>query len=338
MSGRTVSAATRLLRPLAALGIVATVLAGCSGSREPTGSGSDQRTHANLPKGVYKIGKPYVINGRRYYPEFDPDYDRVGVASWYGSQFHGLSTANGEVFDKEEISAAHPTLPLPSLVRVTNLENGRVLKVRVNDRGPFVDDRMIDLSQAGARELGFENKGLARVRVEFLEIAGDARGTPPTPTVVASAERIPARGATPDAHEIVRASVVSREAAPDGRARITESVTIATPGLPAQSRPTLIASVSEPAGSAACGSEPQYVQVGAFSESARVRAAEAHFGAFERVSLEPVFVGERAVMRVRLGPVADRPAADGLLARVRAEGYSEAFVVSGRSSAATTSC
>ncbi len=139
--------------------------------------------------GHYKVGQPYKIKGRWYRPEYDPSYSKVGTASWYGADFHGLPTANGEVFDKEQISAAHPTLPLPSIVRVTNLENGRSLDIRVNDRGPFIGDRLIDLSEAAARELGYEDEGLARVQVDFLALADDARGTPPTPTVARSAPR-----------------------------------------------------------------------------------------------------------------------------------------------------
>ncbi|MEL7488203.1 MAG: septal ring lytic transglycosylase RlpA family protein [Pseudomonadota bacterium] len=119
----------------------------------------------------YKVGAPYVINGRRYTPREDPDYVAVGLASWYGDAFHGKPTANGETFDKTRISAAHKTLPLPSLVQVDNLENGRSIVVRVNDRGPFVDDRIIDMSEAAARALGFRDKGLARVRVSFVETA-----------------------------------------------------------------------------------------------------------------------------------------------------------------------
>jgi rare lipoprotein A len=135
---------------------------------------------APQPEGIYKLGQPYQIAGRWYHPEFDPGYDRVGVASWYGEPFHGRATANGEVFDRDELSAAHPTLPLPSIVRVTNLANRRQLELRVNDRGPFVGDRLIDLSQRAARALGFEGQGLAQVRVEFVGLAA-AKGVPPQP-------------------------------------------------------------------------------------------------------------------------------------------------------------
>jgi len=114
-----------------------------------------------------KVGKPYVINGESYYPSYDPSYDKTGTASWYGPGFHGKYTASGEVYDQNDLTAAHPTLPMPSLVRVTNLENGKSLVVRINDRGPFKANRLIDLSKKSARTLGIHS--LAQVRVQFLE-------------------------------------------------------------------------------------------------------------------------------------------------------------------------
>jgi peptidoglycan lytic transglycosylase len=123
-----------------------------------------------VPKGggVYRIGNPYVVGGRTYVPQEDPHYHAEGLASWYGSDFHGRETANGEIYDMHGISAAHPTLPLPSYVRVTNLGNGRSLIVRVNDRGPYHSDRLIDLSAKAARLLDFHAEGLARVRIEYV--------------------------------------------------------------------------------------------------------------------------------------------------------------------------
>ncbi len=121
---------------------------------------------APAPKGV-KIGKPYVIDGKTYYPSYDPTYDRIGQASWYGPGFHGKYTANGERFDQNDLTAAHPTLPMPSLVRVTNLESGKSVILRINDRGPFKNNRIIDLSKKSAQTLGVHS--LARVRVQFLK-------------------------------------------------------------------------------------------------------------------------------------------------------------------------
>jgi rare lipoprotein A len=154
--------------------------------------------------GVYRVGKPYVVAGRTYVPEEDASFRSEGLASWYGRDFHGRLTANGEVFDMEAITAAHPTLPMPSYVRVTNLANRRSLIVRVNDRGPFHSNRVIDLSHKSAQLLGFKDNGVARVRVEYvgraaLEGSDDRRlaatlrhGEPaPPPVLVASAGRSP---------------------------------------------------------------------------------------------------------------------------------------------------
>ena len=107
----------------------------------------------------FRVGEPYRINGKWYYPEFMIYYEAIGIASWYGAFHHGRPTANGEIFDMHALTAAHPTLQLPSVARVTNLANGRSLLVRVNDRGPFAEDRLIAVSQAAARELGFEEAG-----------------------------------------------------------------------------------------------------------------------------------------------------------------------------------
>jgi rare lipoprotein A len=123
-----------------------------------------------VPKGggVYRVGKPYTIAGREYVPQEDINYSAVGMASWYGDDFHGRYTANGEIFDMNSISAAHKTLPLPSYVRVTNLANHRSLVVRVNDRGPYVGDRVIDVSVKSAQLLGFHGHGLAKVQVDYI--------------------------------------------------------------------------------------------------------------------------------------------------------------------------
>jgi rare lipoprotein A len=122
-------------------------------------------------RGHFKIGQPYQVNGQWYFPRMVEQFAEVGVASWYGHPYHGRYTANGEIYNMYDMTAAHPTLPLPSVVRVTNLENGLSTVLRVNDRGPFVKDRIIDLSKQAARMLGFEKAGTAQVRVEFLGLA-----------------------------------------------------------------------------------------------------------------------------------------------------------------------
>jgi rare lipoprotein A (peptidoglycan hydrolase) len=118
--------------------------------------------------GRYQVGKPYEVKGKWYKPEEDPDYVATGMASWYGPNFHGRLTANGEIYDQYALSAAHPTLPLPSYARVTNLANGRSVIVRINDRGPFAHGRIIDLSARAAEVLNYKKKGVANVQVEYV--------------------------------------------------------------------------------------------------------------------------------------------------------------------------
>jgi rare lipoprotein A len=136
----------------------------------------------SIPRGggAFKLGNPYTINGQTYYPAHDPNYRADGIASWYGRDFHGRKTANGEVYDMNAISAAHPTMPLPSYARVTHLENGRSIIVRVNDRGPYAKGRIIDLSTGAAKALGSHGQGLAPVRVEYVgraQLAGSDDAT-----------------------------------------------------------------------------------------------------------------------------------------------------------------
>ncbi len=121
--------------------------------------------------GKYKVGNPYKIAGRTYYPMENPpaDYKEIGISSWYGPNFHGKNTANGDIFNMHELTVAHRVLPMPSIVNVTNLENGRSIVVMINDRGPFKKDRVIDLSKETARRLGVLEKGTAVVEIRYLK-------------------------------------------------------------------------------------------------------------------------------------------------------------------------
>ncbi len=148
----------------------AAMLNACTYGRIDAGSGKYSQAAAIKGQGgTYKVGTPYKIMGTWYYPQEDYNYSEVGEASWYGEDFHAKKTANGENFDMNTLTAAHRTLPLPSIVRVTNLENGRSLVLRVNDRGPYAKNRIIDVSKRSAQLLGFQTKGTAKVRVEILE-------------------------------------------------------------------------------------------------------------------------------------------------------------------------
>lgn len=172
MRGRA-NAAFKRFAPIGAGIALCLLLANCTNSGNVYGVSPSPRVVDDdqpVPKGggVYRVGAPYVVGGRVYVPEENPHYVAVGLASWYGEDFRGRMTANGEVFDHNGISAAHPTLPLPSYVRVTNLSNGRSLIVRVNDRGPYRGNRIIDVSTRAAHLLGFRNSGIAWVKVEYV--------------------------------------------------------------------------------------------------------------------------------------------------------------------------
>jgi len=178
MRGRASSAVGRFA-PVAACACLCFSLANCTSNShidprygvEPSARVVEPGVPVPKGGGVYRVGSPYVVAGRVYVPQDNPHYRTDGVASWYGSDFHGRSTANGEIFDAEAITAAHPTLPLPSYVRVTNLSNGRSLIVRVNDRGPYAANRVIDVSKRSAYLLGFTVSGTAWVRVEYVGAA-----------------------------------------------------------------------------------------------------------------------------------------------------------------------
>jgi rare lipoprotein A len=144
---------------------VGLLLAGCGGMAPQYSEGPRHL----VPHPTYKIGAPYTVKGITYYPRVDYAYEETGLASWYGEAFDGQYTANGEVFDLNQITAAHKTLPLPSIVEIINLQNNRALRIRVNDRGPFVDGRIIDVSRRVAQLLGFERSGTAMVRVRILK-------------------------------------------------------------------------------------------------------------------------------------------------------------------------
>ncbi len=164
---------------LTLMSVTGIVLSGCSGegkrSKVDPKYGVSASARVATKKGdfkkgggTYKVGKPYKVAGRTYVPKHQPSYNKTGKASWYGDDFHGRLTANGEIFDMNSLTGAHPTLPLPSYVRVTNLENGKSTLVRVNDRGPYAHNRIIDLSRRVAQKLGFLNDGITNVRVQYV--------------------------------------------------------------------------------------------------------------------------------------------------------------------------
>ncbi len=192
-------------RPFVLLIVVGLAMAACGSKEHAVASpkGTKAAAAADEPPRQQvrdiKVGRPYKVNGKRYTPEEDWGYDQTGTASWYGGKFHGRKTANGEIFDMHQMTAAHPTLPLPVIAKVTNLSNGRTIKVRINDRGPFAHGRLIDLSRAAAQELGFIKEGVAKVRVQVIPneslalIKGATPYEPAPPKLVAA---VPVRDAS----------------------------------------------------------------------------------------------------------------------------------------------
>jgi len=169
-------------------------------SHNPIGGQGRDFDPGRIDRNLYshqKVGQRYTIMGKSYTPKHDPDYNETGEASWYGPQFHGKPTANGEIFDKNAMTAAHKTLPLNSLVRVTNLDNGRAITVRLNDRGPFIGERMIDLSEAAATALGYTHQGIANVRVRYLGPANPSAGTRVLPPSTPRQAALPRENLTP---------------------------------------------------------------------------------------------------------------------------------------------
>lgn len=259
-------------------------------------------------EGLYKVGKPYQVEGRWYEPEENYSLVETGIASWYGSEFHGRSTANGETFDKNELTAAHRTLQMPSLVRVTNLENGRSIVVRVNDRGPFKRSRVIDLTERGADLLGYRGKGTARVKIEVLE--KESRQ-------IAEAAR---RGVDTRGTEVAMNSgqgfaLASVESEPD----ISREV----PGHIEQGRfmpePVVKTVPVHP--------NAIYVQAGAFTIKDNATRLSHSLSSYGPARVYPARVGAQDFFRVRLGPYQDVAQADAALAALVAQNNAQAIIV-----------
>jgi rare lipoprotein A len=274
--------------------------------------------------------KPYQINGVWYYPHEEPDYDKKGTASWYGDAFHHKATANGEIFDKDLVSAAHKTLPLPSLVEVTNLDNGKKLVVRVNDRGPFVDGRIIDLSKEAARQLGYADKGLAHVRVRYLG---------PAPALYGEDSRRYARYVAPNAPRLAAAAppppppdrksepdvVFTSAPAPKAPVEIVQS-----PLVPL-TRPKTAATVSQYAASPVSQSAKSAfgfrVQAGAYSTSDKAQRAVSQLARSWPAVVEPMSRGGVTLYRVMLDGIADQNEAEVLRQRIAEAGFADARVI-----------
>lgn len=269
---------------------------------------------------VYKIGNPYQVGGVWYYPERDLAYDETGIGSWYGDEFAGRLTANGEIFDPDMVTAAHKTLPMPSVVRVTNLDNGKSLVVRINDRGPFVAGRIIDLSREAARLIGYRDQGIARVRVQvlaeqtlrleklakdgnFTEITGDVSAMP---TVAAVEQPEVSMTATSSSGKTVDSDVEDDNVSALellARSRVGEVITVA----PIETQ--------------------IWVQVGAFYAEANASNVLAKVEIVGAGQVSPVDVSGQTLHRVRIGPLGSVEAADRALDGVIGLGFSGARIV-----------
>ncbi len=306
--------------------------------------------------GVYKVGKPYQVAGIWYVPREEPNYDATGIASWYGDDFHMKPTANGEIFDMNALSAAHTTLPMPSLVEVTNLDNGRKATVRVNDRGPFVGGRLIDLSREAARQLGYERNGTANVRVRYIGPAplgvGDgvkyaaATTSAPGPYAV-SAPAMPPAQPMPPPGTVSTQPLSQPAAAPYGAASAygayPSQVGNTQPGYaqPAYPRPVYPQpGYQAPAYGAAAYSPPSNppaypqpaqarfkVQAAAFSDQASAQRVAQALGATGQAHVELADRNGSPIYRVIVQSSADEMEAWALRDRVAAVGYPDARVV-----------
>jgi len=279
-------------------------------------------------KPSYKIGEPYEINGELYEPRVDYAYSESGIASWYGDDFHGKATANGEFFDMNLLTAAHRTLPLPSIVRVTNLENGRALVVRVNDRGPFSRGRIIDLSRRAAELLQFKTNGTALVRVDIL----------PRESQIIAAKltgKTPPKDDRPPAKPAPSIQVTSRFIKPPANVRTLEPP---TPNhkvsvLPLRSKQKVngsfaMAEVDGTVSETPVKKAPEvFIQVGAFREFVNANRAKARLSDLGQTQITEIPRGRSQIFRVRIGPLTSVDEADSLLVMVSATGFHEARIV-----------
>ena len=280
--------------------------------------------------GKYKIGKPYQIKGVWYYPKENFEYDETGIGSWYGPKFHGRKTANGETYDMNGVSAAHRTLPLPSFVRVTNLDNGRTLNLRINDRGPYAHGRILDLSRRAAQLLGFEKQGTARIRVRILANESRAIAT----RLKGDAELVKV-GSPITVNSLPKAKVSSRELPSIGTAGTTPTP-VETPPPPPE--PVTMTDsgdqlASLPADDERVSIEPVlqqtriFIQAGAFSNFDNANRVRARLSSLGPVKVSPVLISGRDSFRVRVGPLSSVAEADHMLEQVILTGYTNARTI-----------
>ena len=299
-----------------AIGLVAALacLSACASHRGGSGGQVSSR-------GAYKVGSPYTIDGVSYAPREEFNHVETGVASWYGPGFHGRSTANGETYDQQDHTAAHRTLQMPSILRVTNLDNGKSTIVRVNDRGPYARSRIIDLSRAAAQELDMMRAGTARVRIDQL-----------TAESLAVKEVALGGGGPSEQHAALarlssgRPAATAVAAAPPPLAPVPVEQPL-PPRSPAGPTIASIASATPPAPPAAGGGSGFYVQTGAFSTMNNAERQRGLISSYGSTEINQASAGGRDVYRVRLGPYTTPDAAGIVADRLKRSGYGDARVV-----------
>ena len=272
-------------------------------------------------QGTFKVGKPYSIAGRTYYPQETYNYTETGIASWYGPGFHGKKTASGEWYSQHELTAAHRTLQMPSLVRVTNLGNGRSVVVRVNDRGPFAKGRIIDVSERAAKLLNMTGAGTARVKIELLAdesralayAAKNGQSTKGTEVAYNQTGQLPHGFRGPVVSDIPQTELDLTQTAQ------AESVRGHVEQGHFYPAPIYEQHVVAPT--------TLFVQVGAFGQESNAQNLSVRMASIAPTRVEPVTFNGRTLYKVRLGPIDSVPQADRVLAKVLAAGQSDAIIV-----------
>jgi peptidoglycan lytic transglycosylase len=274
---------------------------------------------ASTQAGRYKVGSPYQVGGVWYYPAVDYDYDETGIASWYGPGFVGHQTADGEEYEQDAMTAAHKTLPMPTLVRVTNLENGRQIQVRINDRGPFVNDRIIDLSRRSAQLLGMIGRGTAKVRVQVM--AEESRQL--ALRLGAGEEGQPQPAAAP-APKVATQAIASAPPPPPPAAPAQPAAPVTVVGLSTQPLPQPSAAVVQEA----VRPTNIFIQAGSFLQADNAQHLSQKLtrlvGATRVIAVQ---LGAQRFYRVRLGPIATVDQADQMLDQVIALGNKDARII-----------
>lgn len=321
---------------LALVLIAGASVSACVTPRYPSHAAGPQIGAPDPGYGGYKVGAPYQVAGIWYVPKENPNYDHTGTASWYGDEFHQKATANGEIFDMNAVSAAHTTLPLPSMVEVTNLDNGKKLVVRVNDRGPFVGDRIIDLSHEAARQLGYDRAGLANVRVRYVGPAplqgpdAGIRFASRKPLATRLTDAPPPRAAMARTGPDPLMALASAEAAPPTKAAVPLAAVSSHALAPLIGDAISTAPIGAPAAPivmASAASSPLRIQAGAFSSEVNAQKAVSALAQAGRASIEPVERDGLTLYRVVLPAPADEAQAYALRDRVAEIGFADARVV-----------